>query len=177
MTRLLPVLLVFVVLATAAMLVYAVLTTPKGDFIQSGLSYAAFDPEHLLGLLAVGIWAGRLGGSAIWALPLSLLAGTILGFPLEDSKPAPALEVFIPALMVILMLPVAAAALLRPPLLLRDRSSAIAAAAALGVCHGYVGDVDGHAARAVLFSLGFIASAAVLLTLGILVGLIGRGDN
>jgi hypothetical protein len=78
--------------------------------------------------------------------------------------------------MVILMLPVAAAALLRPPLLLNDRSSAIAAAAAaaLGVCHGYVGDVDGHAARAVLFSLGFIASAAVLLTLGILVGLTTR---
>ena len=136
MTRLVPALLLVVVLATVAMLVYAVLTTPKGDFIQSGLSYAAFDPEHLLGLLAVGVWAGRLGGSAIWALPLSLLAGSILGFPLEDSKPAPALEAFIPLVMVIMMLPVAAATLLRPPVLLRDRSSAIAAAAALGVCHG-----------------------------------------
>ena len=35
--------------------------------------------DHLLAMLAVGLWAGRLGGQARWQLPLAFVATMVLG--------------------------------------------------------------------------------------------------
>jgi len=41
---------------------------------MSGLSHPLLGLDHLLAMLAVGLWAGRLGGKASWGLPLVFIA-------------------------------------------------------------------------------------------------------
>ncbi|MFW2438080.1 MAG: HupE/UreJ family protein [Arenicellales bacterium] len=40
----------------------------------SGVSHPLLGLDHLLAMLAVGIWAGRLGGKTSWGLPLVFIA-------------------------------------------------------------------------------------------------------
>lgn len=51
--------------------------------LGSGLGHPFIGMDHLLAMLAVGIWAYQLGGSAIWKVPLifvlTLLVGAIVG--------------------------------------------------------------------------------------------------
>ena len=59
--------------------------TTGGEFggLGSGLGHPFFGFDHLLAMLAVGVWAYQLGGSALWKVPLvfvlTLLAGANLG--------------------------------------------------------------------------------------------------
>ena len=41
---------------------------------MSGLSHPLLGLDHLLAMLAAGLWAGRLGGKASWALPIVFIA-------------------------------------------------------------------------------------------------------
>ena len=51
--------------------------------LGSGLGHPFFGIDHLLAMLAVGVWAYQLGGSALWKVPLvfvlTLLVGANLG--------------------------------------------------------------------------------------------------
>ncbi len=51
--------------------------------LGSGLGHPLFGIDHLLAMLAVGVWAYQLGGSAMWKVPLvfvlTLLVGANLG--------------------------------------------------------------------------------------------------
>lgn len=51
--------------------------------LGSGLGHPLFGIDHLLAMLAVGMWAYQLGGSALWKVPmvfvLTLLVGANLG--------------------------------------------------------------------------------------------------
>ena len=51
--------------------------------LGSGLGHPFFGVDHLLVMLAVGVWAYQLGGSAMWKVPLvfvlTLLVGANLG--------------------------------------------------------------------------------------------------
>ena len=55
---------------------------------MSGVSHPLLGLDHLLAMLAVGIWAGRLGGKSSWGLPLVFIAimsvtaiGSNMGLP------------------------------------------------------------------------------------------------
>ena len=52
--------------------------------ILAGLAHPLFGLDHLLAMLAVGLWAAQQSGAARWALPLtfvaSMLVGGLLGF-------------------------------------------------------------------------------------------------
>ena len=41
---------------------------------MSGLAHPFLGLDHLLAMLAVGIWAGKMGGKASWRIPLSFIA-------------------------------------------------------------------------------------------------------
>jgi urease accessory protein len=41
---------------------------------MSGLSHPFLGLDHLLAMLAVGIWAGKMGGKASWCMPLVFIA-------------------------------------------------------------------------------------------------------
>ena len=52
--------------------------------LLAGLAHPVFGLDHLLAMLAVGLWAAQQSGAARWALPLtfvgSMLIGGLLGF-------------------------------------------------------------------------------------------------
>ncbi len=53
------------------------------DF-SHGLTHPLFGLDHLLAMIAVGLWAVQLGGRALWAVPTSfvgvMILGSVLGF-------------------------------------------------------------------------------------------------
>lgn len=148
-------------------------TGHAGDamFLQ-GLLHPLTGIDHLLTMVAVGVWASQNGGRALWLLPASFIAmlcgGAVLGMAGIE---LPAVEAGIAASVAVLGLLV----------LLNTRVPAVAAAILVGVfavLHGHAhGTEMPQAADPLLYSLGFILSTAMLHAAGIAIGLtrhIGR---
>jgi urease accessory protein len=49
-----------------------------GGFLM-GIEHPLTGWDHLLAMVAVGLWASQIGGRAIWALPLSFVGSMVLG--------------------------------------------------------------------------------------------------
>ncbi|MFL5095425.1 MAG: HupE/UreJ family protein, partial [Xanthobacteraceae bacterium] len=85
-----------------------------GGFV-GGLAHPVFGPDHVVAMVAVGLWGAFLGAPAIWLLPvvfpLVMAFGGVLGIM---GVPIPAVETGIAASAVVLGLMVALRA--RPPL-------------------------------------------------------------
>jgi len=47
--------------------------------LLAGLAHPVFGLDHLLAMLAVGLWAAQQTGAARWALPLTFVASMLLG--------------------------------------------------------------------------------------------------
>lgn len=47
--------------------------------VLAGLAHPVFGLDHLLAMLAVGLWAAQQSGAARWALPLTFVASMLLG--------------------------------------------------------------------------------------------------
>lgn len=62
----------FIMLLIAAPFAEAHTGIAQGSF-TSGLSHPFLGLDHLLAMLAVGIWAGRMGGKVSWGLPLAFI--------------------------------------------------------------------------------------------------------
>jgi urease accessory protein len=125
--------------------------------------------DHVLAMVAVGLWGAVLGPPAIWVLPVAFpvvmafggLAG-LLGFPL------PGVEVGIALSAIVLGAMVAAEA--RPPLAL-----AAAVVAFFAVFHGHAHGRELPAgASALLYSFGFVVATGLLHATGILLGVAHR---
>jgi urease accessory protein len=69
----------FALLATACpVLAWAHPGHGEGVFL-SGLLHALHGWDHVLAAVAVGIWAARLGGRALWALPVAFVGAMAVG--------------------------------------------------------------------------------------------------
>ncbi|HEY0837437.1 MAG TPA: HupE/UreJ family protein [Azospirillum sp.] len=119
--------------------------------------------EHLLGLLAVGLWAGQNGSAAVWQVPAAALtaalaAGAAAHFGLRLPFAAEGLAGSLVVLGALVALG------LRAPLVV-----AVLVAALAAVFHGYV------QAGGALFWAGFAASALLLTAAGVgLVAVLGQ---
>lgn len=78
-----------------------------GDFM-SGMLHPLLGIDHLLVMIAVGIWAVQLGSRALWAVPLSFVlamaAGAALGYAgvaVPLAEPVIALSVLVCGLLVV----------------------------------------------------------------------------
>lgn len=136
-----------------------------GAGFLAGLGHPVGGMDHLLAMLAVGLWAAMLGGRALWALPLAfvgaMLAGGILGLA---SLPLPGVEPMILASVV--LLGVAAALALRlPPVW------AAVAVAAFGLFHGHAHGAEGPETGLALYAAGFALATMGLHLAGLAVGL------
>jgi urease accessory protein len=156
------------IIALAALLPTAALAHPGGHFGQpllDGLSHPFSGADHLLAMVAVGLWAAVTGGRALWAMPLAfvtaLLAGGLLG---ASGLALPLTEPLI--LTSILLLGLAAALALRPPL-----SLALAGIALFGAAHGFAHGAEGPTQGLALYAAGFVAASASLHALGLSFGL------
>ncbi|MCF6758465.1 HupE/UreJ family protein [Pseudomonas balearica] len=129
--------------------------------VMSGLAHPLFGLDHLLAMLAVGLWAAQQQGAARWALPLTfvttMLVGGLLGFAGIEM---PLMETGIAGSVLALGLLVALA--VRPPLAIAAGLTALFAASH-GVAHGLelpaLSSPWGYAA-------GFVAATAALHAAG-----------
>lgn len=141
------------------------------DFLH-GFMHPIGGIDHVLAMVAVGLAAALMGGRAIWAVPLSFIAGMaaagavgIAGIALPGTEVGIALSVIVFGILV--ALPV------RPTLALTTTAVGLFA-----VCHGYAHGVEMPTDSSGLsFGLGFVAAAALLHLLGIGVGTALKAAN
>lgn len=146
-------------------------TVLAGTAFGSGLVGPVGVLAHLLGLLAVGLWAGQNGGPAIWQLPAAALTAALAaGLAAKMGVRLPFAEPGLAASLVLLGVLVAMG--LRAPLVV-----AILAAAAAAVFHGYV-LLGSASAEPPLFWAGVAASMLLLTSAGVgLVGVLGQAAS
>ncbi len=121
--------------------------------------------DHLVAMVAVGLWAAQLGGRALWRLPAAFVAVMAMGGLGGGAVGSlPIVEIGIAGSVLALGLFIALAA--RPPLAL---GMAIVGAFALfhGVAHG---SELAQTASPWAYALGFIAATTTLHVLGIGLG-------
>jgi urease accessory protein len=137
--------------------------------LLAGLSHPVSGLDHVLAMIAVGLWGAVLGPPAIWVLPVAFpmvmafggLMG-LLGFPL------PGVEIGIAVSAVVLGALVLAE--VRPPLWL-----AALIVAFFAIFHGHAhGRELPQGTSALLYSLGFVVATGLLHAFGILLGVAHR---
>jgi urease accessory protein len=129
-----------------------------------GLGHPVGGADHILAMVAVGLWAAVTGGRARWAMPIMFVGAMILGGIMGWSGVGvPAVEPMIVASIV--LLGIAAALAWQPPLLV-----ALAGIAVFGLLHGHAHGAEGSQAGLVSFGLGFGISTTALHLTGLLIG-------
>ena len=129
--------------------------------LLAGIGHPLGGLDHLLAMLAVGLWAAQQQGVGRWALPCTfvgtLLIGGLFGFA---GLGLPGLESGIAASVLALGLAVALA--VRPPLAL-----AIAATALFALFHGVAHGLElPEMSSPWAYAAGFVAATAALHTVG-----------
>lgn len=134
------------------------------DF-TGGATHPLYGLDHLLALVAVGVWSARLGGRARWLVPAAFLGALGLGAALAPTGAAwPMLEQGLAASVLAVGLAVAAA---------RGLPVAVGAAAAVGfgLLHGFAHGAEmPTTANGVLYGLGLGLTSAALLAGGVALG-------
>ena len=131
----------------------------------SGFMHPISGFDHVLAMVAVGLWGAVLGSPAIWVLPVAfpvvMAFGGLMGLL---GIPVPGVEIGIAASAIVLGAMVLAQ--LRPPLWL-----AATLVAFFAIFHGHAhGRELPEGASALLYSLGFVVATGLLHLVGILLG-------
>lgn len=141
-----------------------------GGFV-SGLSHPVSGLDHVLAMVAVGLWGAQLGMPAIWILPVAfpmmMALGGMLGLM---GAPLPGVELGIAVSAMVLGALVLGGVRL-------SLTAAVLVVAFFAVFHGHAHGTElqaGH--NAVLYSLGFVIATGMLHAVGIGIGMIQRWD-
>ncbi|MGH7005608.1 MAG: HupE/UreJ family protein, partial [Alphaproteobacteria bacterium] len=101
----------------AATPAFAHLNPAEHGSFAAGFSHPIFGLDHILAMVAVGLWAALLGGRALWLVPAAFVATMMAGFLLAVAGgPLPFVEPAILASVVILGLLAAVALRVPTPL-------------------------------------------------------------
>jgi urease accessory protein len=133
--------------------------------LQSGLLHPITGLDHVVAMVAVGLWGAILGGAAIWQLPVIFpivmaLAGALgaLGLPIPGIETGIALSGVILGGMVLFMV--------RPPMAL-----AAILVGLFAVFHGHAHGTElPEAANPIAYALGFVVATGTLHLAGIAFG-------
>jgi urease accessory protein len=133
--------------------------------LAGGLSHPLLGVDHILAMLAIGLWAAQLGGRAVWAIPAAFVAlmaaGGALGF---SGVVLPGVEAGIAASVLALGLLLATA--VKVPL-----SAGIPLAALFAIFHGHAHGTELSAGMsAAPYAAGFMLSTIALNLIGIGLG-------
>lgn len=141
-----------------------------GSFI-AGVTHPLSGADHMLAMIAVGLWAAQMGGKARWTVPAAFVSLMALGFVLAIAgAPLPFVEPGILASVIGLGLLVALA--VRMPTAI---SAAVVGIFALFHGHAHGGELG--AATALTFGLGFILATAALHGVGVALGVVIGNRN
>jgi urease accessory protein len=138
--------------------------------LADGLLHPLLGIDHLLVMLAIGLWAAVRGGTALWLLPISFVSMMAAGAGLHFTGVA----LTSPETWVAVSVLASGVLVWRNVRLSSGLAVALVAVFALG--HGYVHAAelaDGADARA--YALGFLLMTATLHVLGVAVGVLGAG--
>ncbi len=135
----------------------------------TGLLHPVSGLDHVLAMVAVGLWGAQLGAPAIWLLPVTFpLVMAFGGFLGLVGIPLPGVETGIATSAILLGAMVATES--RPPLWL-----AAALVAFFAVFHGHAHGTELPPGESgFLYSVGFVLATGCLHATGITVGLIHR---
>ena len=157
--------LIAVFFATPA---FAHLNPEEHGSFMAGFSHPLFGLDHILAMVAVGLWAALLGGRSVWLVPAAFVGTMMAGFAVAlAGLGLPFVEPVIAASVVVIGL-LALVALQVPT---------IAGMAMVGVFaffHGYAHGGELGEAGAMPFCVGFSMATALLHAAGITLG-IGMG--
>jgi urease accessory protein len=136
-----------------------------GAGFAAGLGHPLFGLDHLLAMVAVGVWAAQLGGRATWQVPAAFVYALVLGAALAlAGLPLPAVEPGIMASVLALGLLIAFAVRLPAP-------SGMALAALFALFHGHAHGAEiPAAADPLLYGAGFVLATVALHAAGIALG-------
>ncbi|MDO9524091.1 MAG: HupE/UreJ family protein [Gemmobacter sp.] len=138
-----------------------------GGHVETGAFAAGFGhplggADHLLAMVAVGLWAGLSGGRAVWALPVTfvtaMLAGAMLG---TLGVGLPAVEHTIIASVIV----IGAVAALQVRVALPVSAALIAL---FGMAHGHAHGTEGPAFGFAMYVAGFALATAALHAAGVM---------
>ena len=163
-----PRILVFLLCVLAGSPAFAHTGSVAGGFF-GGLAHPVFGPDHVVAMVAVGLWGAFLGAPAIFILPVTFPLVMAFGGALGIiGVPLPGTEIGIAASAIVLGSMVALAA--RPPLW-----TAAVLVGAFAIFHGHAHGAELPAgADAVAFSIGFVVATGLLHLAGIAFGLLAR---
>lgn len=133
--------------------------------LMHGFSHPLGGLDHLLAMVAVGLWAAQAGGRALWAVPCAFVGAMILGGVLALlAVPVPFVETGILVSVLVLGILIAGA----------FKLSLVYSAAIVGffaMFHGFAHGAEIPAAiNAVSYTLGFVAATALLHLAGLSLG-------
>jgi urease accessory protein len=144
---------------------FAHLNPEEHGSFMAGFSHPLFGLDHILVMVAVGLWAAQIGGKALWAVPAAFVTTMAVGFGLALSGiDLPFVEPAILASVVALGLLVAMAVKL-------DTAMSAAIVAVFALFHGHAHGGELGSAGAVTFGVGFVIATALLHGAGIALGL------
>jgi len=137
-----------------------------GGFI-SGFLHPIYGPDHVVAMVAVGMWGAFLRNPAIWLLPvvfpLVMAVGGALGV---IGMPLPLVEVGIAASAIVLGLMVLLA--VRPPLWV-----AAVLVGAFGIFHGHAHGTElPDASNPLSYAIGFVLATGLMHIAGIAFGML-----
>lgn len=162
--------LVFVILC---LLYTGLVEAHTGNGIAGGFGSGFFHPifglDHVIAMVAVGMWGAFLGAPAIWVLPVVFplvmaFGGAlgVLGVPLPAVEPGIALSAIVLGGMV--------AMAARPPIWF-----AACVVSVFAIFHGHAHGTElPTAANPLAYSLGFVIATGLLHVCGIAIGLLVR---
>ncbi len=137
--------------------------------LLSGFLHPLTGLDHLVAMVAVGLWGAQLGRPGVWVLPICFptvmaLGGVlgILGIPLPATELVVALSALVLGFAVAMALPV--------PFWV-----AAVVVAVFAVFHGYAHGAEmPGAANALAYGVGFVMATGTLHAAGILIGALTR---
>ncbi len=134
-----------------------------------GLAHPFLGLDHLLAMIAIGLWAAQQGGRAPWAVPAAFVGAMVLGGGLAWAGLAlPQVEAGIAVSVLVLGLLIATRR--QWPV-----TAGMAVAAGFALFHGYAHGLDmPQATSPALYALGFVLATAFFHGVGIAGSLSGR---
>jgi urease accessory protein len=142
--------------------------TEHGSF-AAGFSHPLFGLDHILAMVAVGLWAALLGGRSVWLVPAAFVGTMLAGFVVALSGLGlPFVEPVVGASVVVL-------GLLTLVALQVPSAIGMVMVGFFAFFHGYAHGGELGEAGALSFCAGFAIATALLHAVGVAIGLgIGR---
>ena len=155
----------FILAATAAP-AFAHLDPQEHGSLAAGFSHPLFGLDHILAMIAVGLWAALLGRHSVWLVPAAFVATMMAGFAVAlAGLGLPFVEPVIAASVAVIGL--LALVALQVPMMV-----GMAVVGFFAFFHGYAHGGELGDAGAWPFALGFALATALLHAIGVGIGIV-----